>query len=224
MTGSVAISIRNLSVNPLISELKNLARKLYLGSPQRQFQCCKIISDASGLDFLDSLSMETGSSWKFSMDRFRPNHHDMKRFYDERYDLAYMEEHPEIELIKVKDTLERIREPIHSVLDFGCGQGACTALLSTVFPKAKISGVDISEIAIKKAAERFPEHGFFLFDGEITPFKDNSFDLVFSYHVLEHVHAVEASVREICRIARKDAFLCVILPCINPAIKKINNL
>lgn len=98
------------------------------------------------------------------MDLFRVNEHDLKRFYDQKYDDRYMLKHDELDLKIVKDVLERIPHQIDTILDFGCGQGACVDLLTTVFPRAEITGVDISETAIKKAAEKFCEHRFVFFN------------------------------------------------------------
>ena len=60
-----------------------------------------------------------------------------------------------------------------------------------------------------------PFHEFSSFDGGRAPFPDGSFDLVFSYHVLEHVADVEASVAEIGRLVRPGGHACIIFPCGN---------
>lgn len=51
-----------------------------------------------------------------------------------------------------------------SVLEIGCGLGAFTQYLALNLPKITIVGMDISDTAIKKARERYPEIEFMVGD------------------------------------------------------------
>ncbi len=147
-----------------------------------------------------------------------------RKLYDERYEGDYMSgdcftkwSHSGVELQRVKDTLGQIPlDQIASILDYGCGQGEWTDQLGAIFPAATVKGIDISETAIRKAGIRRPQHEFRQFDGVRAPFEGGVFDLVFSYHVLEHVLRIDHVVADMARLVRQGGFLCIIFPCGNP--------
>jgi ubiquinone/menaquinone biosynthesis C-methylase UbiE len=145
-----------------------------------------------------------------------------KQLYDERYAGDYMDtdgygiwSRENLGRLKVQQTLGQIPTPPNRVLDYGCGQGGWIDLLSEIFPNADLSGVDISDTAIAKARRKFPQCTFAGFDGDRAPFSDASFDLVFTYHVLEHVLDIETSIHDISRLLVSGGFACVIFPCGN---------
>jgi len=149
------------------------------------------------------------------MTRLEVKKNNIEQLYDKRYEGTYMEEHKGLELYKVKCILNEIPGSIKGILDYGCGQGGWVKLLLNKFTNAKIYGIDISDKAIELAAKRFPQHKFLSFNGKRGPFEDNSFDLIFSYHVLEHVYNIQKTVFDISRLLKKDGYLCIILPCGN---------
>jgi ubiquinone/menaquinone biosynthesis C-methylase UbiE len=125
--------------------------------------------------------------------------------------------HQGIELYRVKDVLSHIpHQDITSVIDYGCGQGGWIEILKRSFTGAKITGIDISERAIEKARARFENCKFFSFNEKTAPVDDNSFDFVFTYHVLEHVYDIESVIHDMSRIVRPGGHICAILPCGNP--------
>ena len=74
------------------------------------------------------------------------------------------------------------------VLDIGCGAGRLTEFLAQDFKQA--NGVDISEKMVEEATKRLahvPNVAFTATDGEHYPFEENTFDLVFSYIVFQHM-------------------------------------
>jgi ubiquinone/menaquinone biosynthesis C-methylase UbiE len=116
---------------------------------------------------------------------------------------------------RLRDLLDEIPINPKKILDYGSGQGGWIQLLSDKFPEAEITGIDISENGIEVASRLFPGHKFLLFDGIKAPFPDNSFDLIFSYHVLDVVWDLEKSVFDLTRLLKKGGVLCVIMPCSN---------
>jgi len=143
--------------------------------------------------------------------------------YDLRYADNYMDTdayslwgHGDLRTRQVVETLCAVGVRPESVLDYGCGVGAWLGVLSHVFPEAKLHGVDISGVAINKARTKYPDCRLEVFGGSLVPFADGQFDLVFTYHVLEHVDDVEASIRDIARIIRPRGYAVVIFPCGNP--------
>ncbi|WP_431837321.1 class I SAM-dependent methyltransferase [Cellulomonas sp. Y8] len=99
------------------------------------------------------------------------------------------------------------------VLDFGCGTGYGTAGLAEV--ATRVTGVDIAPEAVAYAHEHYQHPNLdFRTIGAIEtsalPFDDDAFDVVVSFQVIEHVHAVDRYLAEISRVLRPGgAFLCV---------------
>lgn len=145
-----------------------------------------------------------------------------KRLYENRYEGNYMDtdgfgswSRENGSTRKVREILEQVTLHPNTALDYGCGVGGWIGLISHLFPDCQISGVDISDTAIKKANSKYPMHDFSSFNGSRTPYTDESFDLIFSYHVLEHVENIEASICEISRLLKKGGNACIIFPCGN---------
>lgn len=144
------------------------------------------------------------------------------KLYDQRYAGDYMDTdmytvwgHGDLKSQQVSDTLKLVQIRPRSILDYGCGVGSWLGLLSRTFPDAHMHGVDISRTAIEKAKHKFPEHHLESFNGLKAPFPDAQFDLVFSYHVLEHVDNIDASVEDIARMLRPGGYVVIIFPCGN---------
>lgn len=153
----------------------------------------------------------------------------LKKFYDEKYEKGYMNDNryriwsdTGIQLLRVKEPLKYISIEPRKILDYGCGQGAWINLLSKMFPKAKIFGIDISDTAISKAKIQFPDCQFMTFNGTKALFSNEFFDAIYSYHVLEHVNDLKASTTDIARMLKKGGYACIILPCANKNSLKKN--
>ncbi|MBL4632235.1 MAG: class I SAM-dependent methyltransferase [Kofleriaceae bacterium] len=84
------------------------------------------------------------------------------------------------------------------ILEAGCGTGL---LLGRSLRFAKSArGVDLSAGMLSKAKER----GLDVVQGSITqlPYKDESFDLVYSVKVLAHIEDIERAMSEMARVTR----------------------
>ena len=98
------------------------------------------------------------------------------------------------------------------VLDMGCGTGYGTHTLAHAARSAV--GVDISSEAVAYATERYqaPNLGFRQIapiERAPLPFDDDSFDVVTSFQVIEHVDDVGAYLSEIGRVlAPAGVFVC----------------
>jgi 2-polyprenyl-3-methyl-5-hydroxy-6-metoxy-1,4-benzoquinol methylase len=101
-------------------------------------------------------------------------------------------------------------------LDFGCGVGRLSAALAEHF--AEVVGVDISAEMVR-LARGFNERDNLRFQvnghADLTAFEDESFDLVLSLAVLQHVSdpaAIRSYIREFARVARPGGVIVFQLP------------
>jgi len=136
-------------------------------------------------------------------------------YYDARYAGDYMTDWPSAEQHRVRQLLAEVPRGITEVLDYGCGQGAWLQVLKSQFPDARITGIDISEHAITKARLRRLPARVLTFDGGQAPFEPEAFDLVFSFHVLEHVWDIDLTVADMARLVKKGGYVCAVFPCGN---------
>lgn len=98
------------------------------------------------------------------------------------------------------------------VLDIGCNTGYGTIRFAPV--AGRVVGVDVSPRAIDAARQRAPDGRpeFIPTSGFELPFPDDSFDLVTSFQVLEHVPDPLAYLREIERVARPGGTVILATP------------
>jgi len=96
------------------------------------------------------------------------------------------------------------------VLDIGCGKGFQLYELTQLLPGLEVSGIDLSEYAIKNGKEELRDH---LQVGNATqlPFPDKYFDYVFSINTLHnlYIYELDAALREMERVSKKNKYLCV---------------
>jgi SAM-dependent methyltransferase len=143
--------------------------------------------------------------------------HDQKSFYDERYSAGYMDgfEYDVYERCRLH-TLREILPTVGSrsrVLDYGCGQGRYLPEVRKIFPKAELFGCDISGLNL--ARQKVPFAQFAEMDNETAPYPDNSFDLVISIEVIEHVGDLALAVQEIVRVLEPGGVAVITTPCAN---------
>lgn len=98
------------------------------------------------------------------------------------------------------------------ILDAGCGEGVLSLILAA--RGAEVIGMDISKPNIVAANERAKRDGitnvsFLVGDAEALPFPDNSFDLVVSSHVLEHIPDFDKGLTEIMRVTKLRAVIAI---------------
>ena len=87
------------------------------------------------------------------------------------------------------------------VLDLGCGIGASADFFQKILPGAQWIGLDIDE-SPEVAARTRTGVEFHSFDGINIPFADESFDLIFSNQVLEHVRHPAELLKEARRVLK----------------------
>lgn len=99
------------------------------------------------------------------------------------------------------------------VLEIGCGPGI--DLVQFARAEAKVSGIDISPHSVDLARKWLSINGCTaevqVGDAERLPYEDGQFDFVYSWGVLHHTPDIWQAVREIYRILKPGAQVCVML-------------
>jgi SAM-dependent methyltransferase len=112
-----------------------------------------------------------------------------------------------------------------AVLDFGCGVGRAAPALAKRF--GSYTGVDVSEGMVTRARELHAGRAnceFFVNEGDLGRFGAGSFDLLFTFTVLQHVptrELIAGYLREFARVVRPDGLMVVQLTSGIPALYRI---
>ncbi|MBM3273020.1 class I SAM-dependent methyltransferase, partial [Candidatus Kaiserbacteria bacterium] len=95
------------------------------------------------------------------------------------------------------------------VLDAGCGDGWYTARIART--GARVKGIDYSERAVRFAQAIVDTAEFATGSLSALPYPDHSFDVVFSFQVLEHIPPDELpkAISEIARVTKPDGKIIV---------------
>lgn len=146
----------------------------------------------------------------------------------ERYQRKFFDEHPalypwpglltaagfsknykprDVKFKKYLDLLEM--KKWEKVLDVGCGQGIFLARVAKTY-EADCTGVDISKKSIATAKRwKSPRLRFQVTDATQLPFKDESFDYLLSFDVLEHIQDQVKVLSEMVRVLKPGGSLLV---------------
>lgn len=124
------------------------------------------------------------------------------RRHDANNIVSWLHHIREIEFFKIESFLHADKET--KILELGCGDGYLSTLLSQYSDFVLPTDITIqrNNVSAMKLACR----------AEYLPFKPNSFDIVFSSHVLEHVSEKSLCLEEMMRVLSKDGFMIHIMP------------
>lgn len=98
------------------------------------------------------------------------------------------------------------------VLEIGCGTGQLANLLAN--SGYMTTGSDLSNLFITQAKQMYssPNLEYFVDNSNKSIFLDNSYDVVFSYCVLEHSTDPLSMLSEMNRIVKNNGFIIIALP------------
>jgi len=103
------------------------------------------------------------------------------------------------------------------VLELGCGTGRITAPFAFSNRNSKITAVDISKNMLQQLGKKLKSlkiKNVSLKQGDVTklPFKNESFDLVYSMRVIWHIKEYEKMISEINRVLKKGGTVVLDFP------------
>ena len=131
----------------------------------------------------------------------------LKEFYEDFHSRICLKESG-----KFNRWLLRILRPLSQerLLDIACGGG----YLVSEANKCNLSafGVDISEKVLQVAAGHTNKERLFVADAEHLPCQSASFDIITCLGSLEHFLHPEMALKELLRVAKDDACLCIFVP------------
>ena len=118
-----------------------------------------------------------------------------------------------LRLAEVKDAIQLLHHHHKSggdLLEIGAGTGWQARALSEA--GYQVEAIDLPAISAISGHARNRVWPIRDYDGEHIPFPDNSFDIVYSSNVLEHVEQLEALTEEIRRVLRPGGLALHLLP------------
>jgi SAM-dependent methyltransferase len=132
-----------------------------------------------------------------------------ERDYFEKTYRNYARQNPPRKLRVYRRLVEGAAPPgrVPRILDIGCAFGA---FLSELDPAWDRCGMDVSQFAIDRAAERVPAAAFARADITTIPFP-GPFDIVTAFDVIEHVPSLEGATASIrSKLSSNGHFLFVV--------------
>src|SRR5215212_9347653 len=140
--------------------------------------------------------------------------------YGAKYEFATREFFDEVERHRYTDYAPWMPEVMgfdefagKRLLEVGCGMG--TDLLQFARGGALCTGIDLTPRSVEISSLHFGLYGmradFVLGDGEHLPFRDESFDVVYSNGVLHHTPDTAGAIREVHRVLRPGGTAKVML-------------
>ena len=124
-------------------------------------------------------------------------------YYDHSRKGSLYTNHPGMKMLK------KFSKSSSSILDLGCGEGTRLNLLCK---GKKCLGIDISPKAISLAKKAHPNLVFKKASLKKLPIKSDTFDLVYSAFVLEHIQKPKKVINEAIRVTKKGGHLVFLAP------------
>jgi len=113
--------------------------------------------------------------------------------------------------IKILDYFAVAKKKIFrpKVLDLGCGDGRFTAFLGEF---ADTDALELSSEAVKMANSKHPHVNYFQGDALTYSLEENTYDVVVSQEVIEHIEDQESYIEVCYKVLKKGGYLIMTTP------------
>lgn len=126
-----------------------------------------------------------GEYWKYRVSRFDELEGSIMNDAFIKND-AYYSRYADIITSKINDLVK-----VNSILEVGCYCGFTLSILRKSFPERMIVGCDLNAESLRYCKKNFDQKGdepvLIRCDGTHLPFRDNSFDMIFTSMCLQHI-------------------------------------
>ena len=138
-----------------------------------------------------------------------------KTFDRDRSKYAYEKYKHKIEANFLKKAINKVKSENIKILDIGCGTGRMLPVIFKTKKKIKYSGLDTSDEMLKELRKKdvFKKQkksiALILSDATKLPFKENTFDVVYTYHLLWHIPIRDQKkiILEMKRVVKKEGLI-----------------
>jgi len=131
-------------------------------------------------------------------------------FYDQRWSgFAYANRRKMARCVSILNALQSTRLLEPRIIDLGCGAGWLAGIVGNFGPT---TGVDLSHQAVAEAAVRYPYVQFIQADILSWKYPENSFDLVISQEIIEHVDDQKGYIEVAYGLLREGGYLVLTTP------------
>lgn len=144
---------------------------------------------------------------------------DCMQSHDENYFATYFD--------LIESNLKFLSNTSGKLLELGCSGGQTTNYLAKALTNFHCVGTDISKLAIDSAREKYDliNLEFQVVDALSLPFPNETFEIVSSCDVIEHLPNTETALAEMLRVIKSNGLLIIKAPHIrNPIIPLIDFL
>ncbi len=151
------------------------------------------------------------------MDKLELDSRNLEAMEEDHMEKLYNSKNPFIKYVhfgRLKKIAELVPKKTNmKILDAGCGEGHLLFETSKFIDSSnKLYGIDILDVALKKAKERVKDGDFSLQNLENLKIKDNLFDVIMCTEVIEHIPNYKKVISELKRVLKKDGLLIISFP------------
>ncbi len=117
-----------------------------------------------------------------------------------------------LNLVRLLENFRKMNPLPLRILEVGCGGGANIVTLKRVFPNLEYYAFDISRKAIETVQLNDDKISYSICDAENFCFKENSFDFIFFFNVLEHISNPNLLLSELTRVLKPNSIVHFFVP------------
>lgn len=99
-----------------------------------------------------------------------------------------------------------------NILEIGCGPGYLSSFLESWFPTANITAFEYDVRLIEEAKTRTQNVSFVQGNAESLELEENTFDVVISLHLIEHLYNPELMIGEVSKVLKPGGLFILATP------------